>query len=166
MERGNDDGMQENENEAKECFAMFDEDSDGYIKKSQLTLLLMSLGTNPTQREMKEILSNMTFKKRDKVSVSEFLYILRKTSGKSKKKPGDEMIQGLKVYDDLMSSKPGDGSITKKELQHIMTKFGEKLNKEEMKSLMEFAGDASSSGNVDYAKFVDKLVNPHKYKNK
>ena len=166
MDRSNDDEVQESENEAKECFAMFDEDSDGYIKKSQLSLLLMSLGTNPTQREMKEIVGNMAFKKRDKVSVSEFLYILRKASGKSKKKPGDEMIQGLKVYDDLMSSKPGDGKITKAELQHIMTKFGEKLNKEEMKSLMEFASDASSSGNVDYAKFVDKLINPHKYKNK
>ena len=74
------------------------------------------------------------------------------------------MLQGMKVYDNLMSRNTGDGNVTKQELQHIMTKFGEKLNKEEMKSLMEFAGDASKSGNVNYAKFVDKLVNPHKYK--
>ena len=158
------DAIVENENEARECFAMFDEDSDGYIKKSQLPILLMSLGSNPTQREMKQIVGDMKFKKTGKISSSEFLYILRKTAGQSKKSPGDEMLQGMKVYDNLMSKNIGDGNVTKQELQHIMKKFGEKLNKEEMKSLMEFAGDAYKSCNVNYAKFVDKLVNPHKYK--
>ena len=39
------------------------------------------------------------------------------------------MLQGMKVYDNLMSKNIGDGNVTKQELQHIMTKFGEKLNK-------------------------------------
>ena len=81
------DAIVENENEARECFAMFDEDSDGYIKKSQLPILLMSLGSNPTQREMKQIVGDMKFKKTGKISSSEFLYILRKTAGQSKKSP-------------------------------------------------------------------------------
>ena len=159
-----DSSIKEDENEARECFAMFDEDSDGFINKSQLPVLLMSLGSNPTQREMKEMMGTIKFKRRDKVSCNEFLYILQKASGNSKKKPGDEMVQGMKVYDELMSTHPGDGNVTRSELQHIMSKFGEKLNKEELKALMEFAGDASKGGNIDYGKFVDKLVNPHKYK--
>ena len=46
-----------------------------------------------------------------------------------------------------------------------MGKFGEKLNKEELSGLMDFAKGASENGQIDYGKFVDKLVNPHKYKN-
>ena len=159
-----DNAIKEDENEARECFAMFDDDSDGYINRTQLPVLLMSLGSNPTQREMKQMMGTMKFKKRDKVSCDEFLYILQKAAGQSKKKPGVEMVQGMKVYDDLMSTNPGDGNVTRSELQHIMSKFGEKLNKDELKALMEFAGDASKGGNIDYEKFVDKLVNPHKYK--
>ena len=73
-----DSSIKEDENEARECFAMFDEDSDGFINKSQLPVLLMSLGSNPTQREMKEMMGTIKFKRRDKVSCNEFLYILQK----------------------------------------------------------------------------------------
>ena len=83
------DAIAENENEARECFAMFDEDSDGYIKKSQLPILLMSLGSNPTQREMKQIVGDMKFKKTGKISSSEFLYILRNNQRK---------VQVMKCY--------------------------------------------------------------------
>ena len=107
-----DSSIKEDENEARECFAMFDEDSDGFINKSQLPVLLMSLGSNPTQRKERDD-GYLKFK-RDKVSCNEFCTYY-KSSGNSKKKPGDEMVQGMKVYDELMSTHPGDGNVTRSE---------------------------------------------------
>ena len=73
---------------------MFDEDSDGFINKSQLPVLLMSLGSNPTQREMKEMMGTMKFKRRDKVSCNEFLYILQKASGNLRRSLGMKWCKG------------------------------------------------------------------------
>ena len=42
----------EQESEARECFAMFDSDNDGFILKKEVPMLFMSLGKNPTQKEI------------------------------------------------------------------------------------------------------------------
>ena len=153
----------EQESEARECFAMFDSDNDGFILKKEVPMLFMSLGKNPTQKEINTLMAKHKSRRKDRVSVDEFIYLLKQGIGGSGE-PGGEMMEGLKIYDDMMSSKPGTGSITEGELRHIMAKFGEKLNKEELAGLMDFAKGASKNGKVDYAMFVDKLVNPHKYK--
>jgi len=153
----------EEESEARECFAMFDTDKDGYVTRKDISMLMMSLGRNSTQKEIAALLSTVKLKRRDKVSVNEFIYLLKKGAGGGGE-PGAEMMEGLKIFDDMMSGKPGTGTITENELRHIMSRFGERLNQEELAGLMKFSKGASVNGQVDYSKFVDKLVNPHKYK--
>ena len=150
------------ESEARECFAMFDSDNDGFVSKGDVSMLMMSLGRNSTQKEITSLLSTIKLKRKDKVSMSEFIYLLKKGIG-GVGEQGSEMLEGLKIFDDILSAKPGTGTITERELKHIMSRFGERLNKEELVGLLKFSQAASTNGNVDYAKFVDKLVNPHKY---
>ena len=47
----------EQESEARECFAMFDSDNDGFILKKEVPMLFMSLGKNPTQKEINTLMA-------------------------------------------------------------------------------------------------------------
>ena len=114
----------EQESEARECFAMFDSDNDGFILKKEVPMLFMSLGKNPTQKEINTLMAKHKSRRKDRVSVDEFIYLLKQGIGGSGE-PGGEMMEGLKIYDDMMSSKPGTGTITEGELRHIMAKFGD-----------------------------------------
>ena len=146
--------------ETKECFALFDEDNDGFVEVDKISILMMSLGHNPTRKELQKILLSTKTKRRGYVSLSEFMLILkgdlRKTSS------GDEILEGFKVYDSMMSRNPGNGRVSTKELRHVMTTFGERLNEEEVEGMLRFAADYTKGGQIDYENFVEKIVNPHK----
>ena len=43
----------------KEAFAMFDKDGDGEISIKELTTVMRSLGLNPTESEIVEIMANL-----------------------------------------------------------------------------------------------------------
>ena len=146
--------------EIKECFAMFDRDSDGFIILKEVGVLMMSLGLSPTREELNLIMKSFSPKKRGHVSLDEFIEIVK--SDTRKVTSGDEILEGFKIYDQMMSRQRNNGKILVKELRQVMTTFGEKLNHDEVEGMIGFADDCTFNGNIDYEKFVDKMMNPNK----
>ncbi len=45
--------------ECKECFSLFDKDGDGKIVAQELGTVVRSLGLNPTEAEVQDIIRNL-----------------------------------------------------------------------------------------------------------
>jgi Ca2+-binding EF-hand superfamily protein len=152
------------QDEIKECFAMFDRDSDGYIVVKEIGVLMMSLGLSPTREELQTVMKKIRPSKKGHVSLPEFLEIVKSNSRKVSS--GSEILEGFKIYDQMMSREKDNGKISVKELRQVMTTFGEKLNSDEVDGMVTFADDCTFNGNIDYTSFVDKMMNPNKHRKK
>tara|TARA_B100000795_G_scaffold266938_1_gene250925 strand:- start:761 stop:1492 length:732 start_codon:yes stop_codon:yes gene_type:complete len=148
--------------EIKECFAMFDRDNDGYIELKEVGVLMMSLGMSPTREELQSVMKKIRPSKKGHVSLPEFLEIAKSDSRKVSS--GDEILEGFKIYDQMMSRDRNTGKISVKELRQVMTTFGEKLNGDEVDGMVKFADDCTFNGDIDYTRFVDKMMNPNKHR--
>ena len=97
-------------------------------------------------------------------TLPEFLEIVKSNSRKVSS--GSEILEGFKIYDQMMSREKDNGKISVKELRQVMTTFGEKLNSDEVDGMVTFADDCTFNGNIDYTSFVDKMMNPNKHRKK
>ncbi|PNH05810.1 Calmodulin [Tetrabaena socialis] len=95
--------------EFKEAFALFDKDGDGTITTKELGTVMRSLGQNPTEAELQDMISEETDHE-------------------------DELREAFKVFD-----KDGNGFISAAELRHVMTNLGEKLSEEEVDEMIREA---------------------------
>jgi len=135
--------------EFKEAFSLFDRDGDGNITTKELGTVLRSLGQNPTEAELKEMISAYEGGN-GMIDFAEFTRLMSKTM---KETVGEqEIIDAFKVFD-----KDGNGLISAAELRHIMTNIGEKLTEEEVDEMLREA-EVDSDGHINYHEFVKMLV--------
>ena len=91
---------------------------------------------------------------------------MRSAKGTRKVSSGDEILEGFQIYDQMMSTNQNNGKISVKELRQVMTTFGERLNVDEVEGMIKFADECTFNGNIDYTQFVDKMMNPNKFRGK
>merc|ERR1711939_1101927 len=107
--------------EFKEAFALFDKDSDGSITTSELGTVMRSLGQNPTEAELEDMINEVDVDGNGTFDFPEFLTLMAR---KMKDTDSEEEIrEAFKVFD-----KDGNGFISAAELRHVMTNLGEKLS--------------------------------------
>jgi len=106
--------------EFKEAFSLFDRDGDGKITSKELGVVMRSLGANPTEAELKEMIKEIDIDGNGTIDFPEFLTMMAR---KLQDSEGEEEIrEAFKVFD-----KDGTGFISAAELRHVMTNLGEKL---------------------------------------
>ncbi|XP_067682352.1 calmodulin-beta [Haliotis asinina] len=136
--------------EFKEAFNLFDKDGDGTITTKELGTVMRSLGQNPTEAELQDMINEVDADGNGIIDFPEFLTMM------SKKLQGadstDELREAFLVFD-----KDGDGFISAKELRHVMTNLGEKLTDEEVEEMMREA-DGDGDGQVNYDEFVKMMT--------
>merc|ERR1711936_41901 len=137
----------------KEVFQLFDTKGDGLIQVSQVGEVLRALGTNPTEGEVKKLItSTCTEKGPDaRVTFETFLPMLQDVSSKPIRDTVDDFVEGLKHFD-----KEGNGLISTVELRHLLTGLGEKMSEEEVELLIH--GKEDSQGNINYEEFVKMVL--------
>ena len=136
--------------EFKEAFALFDRDGDGFILTSELGTVMRSLGQNPTEAELQDMINEVDTDGHGKIDFPEFVSMMA-----LKMKEVDvesEILEAFKVFD-----KDGNGLISASELRHIMTSLGEKLTEEEVDEMMREA-EADGEGQVNYDMFVKVMT--------
>jgi calmodulin len=132
--------------EFKESFSLFDKDGDGTITTKELGTVMRSLGKNPTESELQDMINEVDADGNGTIDFPEFLTMMAR---KMKDTDSEEEIrEAFRVFD-----KDGNGFISAAELMHVMTNLGEKLTDEEVDEMI-IEADLDGDGQVNYEEFV------------
>merc|ERR1711966_600076 len=115
--------------EFKEAFSLFDKDGDGTITTKELGTVMRSLGQNPTEAELGDMINEVDADGNGTIDFPEFLTMMARKMKDSDSE--EEIREAFRVFD-----KDGNGFISAAELRHIMTNLGEKLTDEEVDEMI------------------------------
>jgi calmodulin len=138
--------------ECKEAFALFDKDGDGIVTIQELGTVMRSLGQNPTEAELQDIIIQVdgTGTLDGTLDLSEFLDLMARRIKDTE--PGEELRDAFKVFDT-----DGNGFISPAELRHVMASQGDPVTDEEVEDMIRQA-DTDGDGQVNYAEFVKMVM--------
>nr|XP_034323714.1 neo-calmodulin [Crassostrea gigas] len=132
-------------NDFKETFNLFDKDGDGTISTNELAMVMRSLGQNPSDAELENMLKGVDEDGNGSIDFEEFVLMMAKKLEKTNTE--DEIREAFKLFD-----KDNNGCITVTELRNILTETGQKIRPEEADELMK-AIDTDGDGKIDYEEF-------------
>ncbi|XP_076096051.1 uncharacterized protein LOC143067009 isoform X1 [Mytilus galloprovincialis] len=132
--------------EFKEAFSLFDKDGDGTITTKELGTVMRSLGQNPTESELQDMINEVDIDGNGQIDFEEFLQMMAKKMKDTDTE--EEMKEAFKVFD-----RDNNGFISAQELRLVMANLGEKLTDEEVEEMIKEA-DMNGDGQVDYTEFV------------
>ncbi|KAM9294022.1 calmodulin-like isoform 2-T2 [Gastrophryne carolinensis] len=136
--------------EFKEAFSLFSKDGDGTITTTELGPVMRSLGQNPTEAELQDMINKVNADGNGTIDFPEFLTIMARNMKDTD--PEEEIREAFRVFD-----KDGNGFIRAAEFRFIMTKLGECLTEEEVDEMMKEA-DIDGDGQVNYEEFVQMMT--------
>lgn len=136
--------------EFKEAFSLFDKDGDGTITTRELGTVMRSLGQNPTEAELQDMINEVDQDGSGTIDFPEFLTLMARKMQDSDSE--EEIKEAFRVFD-----KDGNGFISAAELRHVMTNLGEKLTDEEVDEMIREA-DVDGDGQINYEEFVKMMM--------
>jgi len=136
--------------EFKEAFSLFDKDGDGTITTKELSCVMRSLGQNPTEQELLDMINEVDMDGSGSIDFPEFLTLMSRKMHDNETE--EEIKEAFRVFD-----KNGDGFISKSELRHVMMNLGEKLTDEEVDEMVREA-DVDGDGKIGYEEFVKMML--------
>jgi calmodulin len=136
--------------EFKEAFSLFDKDGDGTITTKELGTVMRSLGQNPTETELNDMINEVDSDGNGTIDFPEFLSLMARKMRDTDTE--EELIEAFKVFD-----RDQNGFISAAELRHIMTNLGEKLTDEEVDEMIREA-DVDGDGQINYEEFVRMMM--------
>ena len=139
--------------EFKEAFSVFDRNGDGAITREELGTVMRSLGQNPTETDLKDIINEVDADHDGKINFHEFLTMMGLKMEEANREA--ELREAFQLFD--MDS---NGLISAEELRHVMKNLGENLTDGEIGEMMREA-DTDGDGQINYAEFV-KMMSPLK----
>lgn len=137
--------------EFREAFALFDKDGDGCITTSELGTVMRSLGQDPSEEDLQDMINEVDVDGSGTIDFEEFIAMMEKKQMNSMDTE-EELRGAFKVFD-----KDGNGYISATELRHVMTSLGEKLTDEELEEMIREA-DTDGDGQVNYEEFAKMML--------
>nr|XP_013799157.1 PREDICTED: calmodulin-like protein 4 [Apteryx mantelli mantelli] len=111
-------------NEFKECFSLYDKKQKGKIKATDLIVVMRCLGASPTPGEVQKHLHLHKIDRNAELDFSTFLNIMYRQM--KQEEPEKEILTALSMID-----RQKKGFITAAELRAKLTRLGEKLSEAE-----------------------------------
>ncbi|MEJ1270755.1 hypothetical protein NN561_001583 [Cricetulus griseus] len=112
--------------------------------------MMWSLGQNPTEAELQDMINDVGADGNGTIDFPEFLTMMaRKMKGTDSE---EETREAFLVFD-----KDSNGYISKAELCHVTTNLGEKLTDEEVDEMIREA-DLNGDSQVHYEEFVQMMT--------
>ena len=142
---------EEQSQEIKEAFDLFDSESTGYIDSKELKVAMRALGFEPKKEEIRKILSEVDKQGEGNISFEDFLSIM--TEKMLERDPIEEMKKAFHLI-----CEEGQDKITLKSLQKVAKELGENMNIEELQEMIEEA-DRDGDGEIgeeDFLKVMKK----------
>eukprot|EP01082_Thalassiosira_pseudonana_P007851 g6917.t1 g6917 contig23:1482794-1483706(-) len=131
----------------KEAFSMFDIDGDGTITLVELKEVMRSLGQNPTEKELKQMINSVDDNGDNEIDFEEFLILMSSKKGGKNDDPDKELKDAFAVFD-----ADGSGTISRSELKRLMKNLGQTLSDAELDAMMDEV-DADGNGEIDFQEF-------------
>jgi len=135
--------------EFKDAFSLFDKDGDGLITLEELATVMRSLGQNPTDDELKEMIKEVDTDQSGTIDFEEFKQMMTKQM--KSEHSVEEIKEVFRVFD-----KDNSGKISAAELRQVLTTVGQTLRDEEIDEVLKEA-DINGNGQIDYNDFVKLL---------
>jgi len=133
----------------KDVFNLFDKDQSGSISTAELGEVMRSLGQNPTEAELQDMVNEVDTDHSGSIEFQEFMAMMATTV--PTKDFADETLAAFRVFD-----KDGSGTISAEELKHVMKSLGEDLTDAEIDEMIREA-DKDNNGTIDYEEFAQLL---------
>jgi len=122
----------------------------GTITTKELGTVMRSLGQNPTEAELMDMINEIDADGNGTIDFPEFLTMMARKMKDTDSE--EEILEAFKVFD-----KDGNGFISAAELRHIMTNLGEKLTDDEVDEMIREA-DIDGDGQINYEEFVKMMM--------
>ena len=111
---------------------------------------MRSMGQNPTEDELLELVMEIDLDGNGTIDFSEFLEMMKKKANEADQM--DDLKEAFKIFD-----RDRDGFIDMKELKNVTMMLGTMLSKEEVAEFMAEA-DVDQNGKLDYDEFSRMLL--------
>ena len=118
--------------EFKETFSLFDKDGDGILTAKKLGTVMRSLGQNPTEVELQDMIDEVNVDGNGTIDFPEFSSLMTRKMKDTDTE--EELVEAFKVSD-----RDGNGFLSTAELRHVMMNLGEKLIDEEVDEMIREA---------------------------
>ncbi|KAJ9109735.1 hypothetical protein QFC19_001965 [Naganishia cerealis] len=136
---------------------------------------MRSLGQNPTEAELQDMVNEVDADGNNSIDFPEFLTMMaRKMKDTDSEEEIKEAFKASLLFTPPLShgkvdanrdckkrkqvfDKDGDGFISAAELRHVMTNLGEKLTEEEVDEMIREA-DSDGDGQINYNEFVKMMM--------
>ncbi|XP_054800868.1 calmodulin-like [Prosopis cineraria] len=135
-----------------EAFRLFDKDADGCITLEELGTAIGSLDQNPTQEELRFMISQVDTDGNGTIEFGEFLNLMATKIKEAEAEAEGEFQEAFKAFDIDQ-----DGYISPTELRRVMITVGERVTDEELEQMIRIA-DLDGDGLVDYQEFVRMML--------
>ncbi|XP_029288973.1 calmodulin-like protein 4 [Cottoperca gobio] len=135
-------------NEFKECFSLYDRQRRGKIETRELITVMRCLGSSPTPAEVQRHLLNTNSD--GELDFSTFLSVMHRQL--QQEAPEAEILEAMKMAD-----KEQKGFILAAELRAKLTGLGEKLTHREVDELLQEAG-VGPDGRVHCEQFAEAVT--------
>lgn len=136
----------EQRQEIKEAFDLFDTDGTGSIDVKELKVAMRALGFEPKKEEIKKMIADIDREGSGTIDFADFLNMM--TYKMSEKDSKEEVMKAFRLFDD-----DGTGKISFKNLKRVAKELGENLTDEELQEMIDEA-DRDGDGEVDEHEFL------------
>ncbi|KAM9352413.1 calmodulin-like protein 4 [Symphorus nematophorus] len=137
-------------NEFKECFSLYDRQRKGKIEAQELITVMRCLGSNPTPSEVQRHLLSHSIDWGGELDFSTLLSIMHRQL--QQEAPEEEILEAMRMAD-----KEQKGFILASELRAKLTGLGEKLTDREVDELLKEAG-VGADGRVHCEQFAKAVT--------
>ncbi|XP_072454754.1 centrin-1-like [Notamacropus eugenii] len=137
---------EEQKQEIREAFDLFDTDGTGTIDVKELKVAMRALGFEPKKEEIKKMIADIDKEGAGKISFNDFLAVM--TQKMSEKDTKEEILKAFRLFDD-----DDTGKISFKNLKRVARELGENLTDEELQEMIDEA-DRDGDGEVSEQEFL------------
>lgn len=141
--------------EFREIFSMYDEDGGGSISTEELGKVMRNLGQNPTEEELKDIIAEIDIDGNGEVDFDEFLLLMGKNARETDIM--DDYYETFQLFD-----RDNDNLISAADLKAVMATKDPLLDEEAEEMIRE--ADRDEDGRINYDEFVDMMTRCSNFK--
>ena len=141
---------QEQIDDFRGVFEMFDVDNDKNISVKELSTIMRQLGQNPTDEEVAKMMEDADDDNSGEIDFFEFCNLMAKRIKQTEQ--DEELIEVFNLFD-----KNGDKSISASDLREVFVELGHEISEEDCRLLVRLH-DTDGDGRLNFEEFVYTIM--------